>query len=68
MTSVSKVRSVNCPGCGKEVKWIEQNTHRPFCSERCKLIDFGEWATEKHSIPGAPVYAELEDDDDGGLQ
>lgn len=63
MTVSSKIKSVNCPSCGKEVEWLEKNTQRPFCSERCKLIDFGEWATERHSIPGAPVYPELDDED-----
>jgi endogenous inhibitor of DNA gyrase (YacG/DUF329 family) len=33
------------------VKWTPRNEFRPFCSERCKLIDLGAWADEKHSIP-----------------
>ena len=45
-------RTVNCPTCGKTVVWSPANSYRPFCSERCQLIDFGEWATEKKSIPG----------------
>ncbi|MDP6376802.1 MAG: DNA gyrase inhibitor YacG [Pseudomonadales bacterium] len=45
-------RILNCPTCGKAVKWTSQNTHRPFCSERCKLIDFGAWADAHHKIPG----------------
>lgn len=53
-------RTVNCPTCQKQVDWIESNIFRPFCSERCKLIDFGAWATEKHSIAGEPVF---EDDE-----
>lgn len=48
-------KAVDCPNCGKEVEWIDANIYRPFCSERCKLIDFGEWATEKKSIPGEPA-------------
>ncbi|MDX1573477.1 MAG: DNA gyrase inhibitor YacG, partial [Methylophaga sp.] len=35
---------VNCPTCGRKVIWSEDNAFRPFCSERCKLIDLGEWA------------------------
>lgn len=56
-------RTVNCPTCEKPVAWIEENKFRPFCSERCKLIDFGGWATEKHTIAGEPVFdpEELED-------
>ncbi len=42
---------VKCPICQKDVAWIAENQARPFCSERCKLIDLGEWADEKRSIP-----------------
>lgn len=49
---------VNCPTCKEIVEWGEQSPWRPFCCERCKLIDFGEWANERHSIPGAPVDPE----------
>ncbi len=45
---------VKCPTCGKAVEWTPQSKWRPFCSERCKLIDLGEWATESHRIPGEP--------------
>ncbi|MGI9533752.1 MAG: DNA gyrase inhibitor YacG [Thermodesulfobacteriota bacterium] len=38
-----------CPRCGKLSVW-EGNKYRPFCSERCKLIDLGEWADEKNKI------------------
>jgi endogenous inhibitor of DNA gyrase (YacG/DUF329 family) len=41
---------VKCPHCGKEVEFIG-NEFRPFCSERCKLIDFGAWADEEFAIP-----------------
>jgi len=65
--SDSKTKTVNCPTCSKPVAWIESNTYRPFCSERCQLIDFGEWATEKKSIPGEPVFPP-EDNQDSDLQ
>jgi len=45
-------RIVTCPTCKKRVKWTSSNPNRPFCSERCKLIDLGEWADEAHTIPG----------------
>ena len=51
-------KSVNCPTCQKQVEWVEESRFRPFCSERCKLIDFGAWATEKHSIAGDLVFPE----------
>jgi endogenous inhibitor of DNA gyrase (YacG/DUF329 family) len=34
------------------VAWEAKSRWRPFCSERCKLIDLGEWLTENHRIPG----------------
>ncbi|MGI0117378.1 DNA gyrase inhibitor YacG [Zooshikella sp. RANM57] len=49
---------VNCPTCQKTVAWTMINPHRPFCSDRCKLIDLGCWAAEEHKIPGNPVYAD----------
>jgi len=43
---------VACPQCGKDVVWNSGvSPYRPFCSERCKLIDLGQWATENYSIP-----------------
>jgi len=42
---------VSCPHCGKNIEWQPENRYRPFCSERCKLIDFGAWATEKYRVP-----------------
>jgi len=42
---------VKCPTCKKELFWSDKEEHRPFCCERCKLIDLGEWASENHRIP-----------------
>lgn len=47
-------RIVTCPTCQKRVKWTSSNPDRPFCSERCKLIDLGAWADEQHTIAGNP--------------
>jgi endogenous inhibitor of DNA gyrase (YacG/DUF329 family) len=44
-------RIVSCPHCGKSAKWDTANPWRPFCSERCKMIDLGAWATESYRIP-----------------
>jgi len=41
---------VTCPQCGKEHQWHTANRFRPFCSERCKLIDLGKWASEEYRI------------------
>jgi uncharacterized protein len=45
-------RIIPCPTCQKAMEWTPKNIYRPFCSERCKLIDFGEWADERHVISG----------------
>jgi uncharacterized protein len=54
-----------CPQCKKTVCWTDAFPYRPFCSHRCQLIDLGEWASEQHKIPGAPLgqqpMDELED-------
>jgi endogenous inhibitor of DNA gyrase (YacG/DUF329 family) len=47
---MSKPPVVNCPTCGKEHVWDTNNRFRPFCSERCKLIDLGKWANEEYRV------------------
>ncbi|QYJ86579.1 DNA gyrase inhibitor YacG [Shewanella mesophila] len=47
---------VNCPTCQTEVEWSAESRFKPFCSERCKLIDLGDWASEKHAIPVKPEF------------
>jgi uncharacterized protein len=43
--------TVKCPTCGRGIEWSEQSPFRPFCSERCRVIDLGAWLSEKHVIP-----------------
>ena len=47
---IGKCMLVRCPRCKKETEF-EGNPHRPFCSERCKLIDLGNWVSESYRIP-----------------
>jgi uncharacterized protein len=47
---VAQTRFVSCPRCGTQVAWLQQNRYRPFCSERCKLFDLGDWAMEKYRV------------------
>ncbi|RMG31869.1 MAG: DNA gyrase inhibitor YacG [Gammaproteobacteria bacterium] len=56
-------RIVTCPTCGRRARWDATNPWRPFCSERCRLIDLGEWLGEGHRIPGeaAPQTTPFED-------
>lgn len=58
----SKVRQVACPGCGALAAYSPSNPYRPFCSERCKLVDLGDWAAEKFRVPDQtpPDLNELE--------
>lgn len=50
----SKPRQVRCPQCGKLTEWRPENRFRPFCSERCKQIDLGAWASESYRVPASP--------------
>jgi len=44
---------LSCPICHREVEW-EGNRFRPFCSERCKMVDLGNWAAEAYRVPSKP--------------
>ena len=48
----SRPTIVRCPVCGKKVEWSQASPWRPFCSERCRTIDLGDWLTEKNRVPG----------------
>ncbi|HVC38256.1 MAG TPA: DNA gyrase inhibitor YacG [Gammaproteobacteria bacterium] len=43
--------AVKCPHCGAAVQWTAESKYKPFCSERCRLIDLGDWLLEKNAIP-----------------
>ncbi|HEX4647198.1 MAG TPA: DNA gyrase inhibitor YacG [Steroidobacteraceae bacterium] len=45
---------MKCPTCERELEW-EAAPFRPFCSERCRLIDLGAWLTEQRAIPAEPA-------------
>ena len=45
------MKQVPCPRCGQLVVFSPENRWRPFCSERCKLIDLGDWAAERFRVP-----------------
>lgn len=59
---------VECPTCKAPVEWGEQSPYRPFCSERCRLIDLGAWASEEHAIAGNELEDELFSGDLPGRQ
>ncbi len=55
------MKKVNCPQCKKEVVWSDKHSFKPFCSERCRLLDLGAWASERHRIPGSSIILDEEE-------
>ena len=62
-TSDKTAGRIKCPSCGKPVVWNAENPWRPFCSERCKLIDLGDWIEERYRIPDSEQHSEPESSD-----
>lgn len=52
MTQQDSAISLQCPTCKKNILWNDDFPFRPFCSDRCRLIDLGDWASENHRIAG----------------
>lgn len=50
-------KGVKCPTCRREIDWAN-SPYRPFCSDRCRLIDLGAWLSERHAIPGERIAGE----------
>lgn len=50
---------IRCPICKRITTW-EENPFKPFCSERCKLIDLGKWASEDYRVEGEEPAKEEE--------
>ncbi len=59
MSDKVKIVKTRCPRCRTRVNW-EGNPYRPFCSEKCRLIDLGRWADEEYRIAGKQVDTEEE--------
>lgn len=66
MSSSIFQRLVNCLQCKKEFIYGE-SAYRPFCSERCKMIDLGHWFNETYTVPVAPKTFEEESFDEFDL-
>lgn len=65
--------NVKCPRCKKTIEYSPSNPYRPFCSERCQMIDLGKWANEEYSIPiphnsSDPVSEPSEDENSDSLR
>jgi uncharacterized protein len=50
--------NVKCPTCRRQVEWSDASPYRPFCSDRCRLIDMGAWLSEQHKIPDQSPQAD----------
>jgi endogenous inhibitor of DNA gyrase (YacG/DUF329 family) len=57
----AEVRYVSCPRCGAQVPWVPASRHRPFCSERCRTVDLGAWATERYRVAAVESDEAAED-------
>ena len=67
-TSDSGARKVvTCPQCGAAVPWDPANPYRPFCSERCKMIDLGAGATESYRVPVEEESDSPDNEDPGSV-
>lgn len=64
MSSSASLLVVKCPSCQRAVVWTAESTFKPFCSERCKLIDLGEWVMEEKRIPGESLLSADDDNED----
>lgn len=51
-------RTVACPSCRGPALLGAGNRWRPFCSERCRNVDLGAWASEQFRVAGAPAEGE----------
>lgn len=61
MSAARAALTVSCPTCGDEVVWSAAAKFRPFCSERCKMLDLGAWATERYRVAGEDAAANAAD-------
>ncbi|TMH62155.1 MAG: DNA gyrase inhibitor YacG [Betaproteobacteria bacterium] len=61
---MTQMRAVACPSCGALVEWKKESPFRPFCSERCRLIDLGAWAAESYRVPVDDQKADRDDPPD----
>lgn len=58
--SATPQRLVRCPCCGGDSVYALSNPSRPFCSERCKNMDFGAWASESFRVAAPPSTDDLD--------
>ena len=65
---MSAGKSVPCPTCKRALIWSEEFPWRPFCSERCRLVDLGAWLANARALPGEPIDENAGEPGEGGPQ
>jgi uncharacterized protein len=65
---MARGRTAPCPRCGEDASLAPSNLWRPFCSERCKMIDLGKWAMEAYAIPAEEHSPEDASEDQPGSE
>lgn len=67
MDAATPLRLVPCPSCGTPSPFAPANRWRPFCSERCRSVDLGAWASERFRVPAqAPADSPVDASPEGG--
>ena len=66
--TASPAKTVACPRCGAQAPYSPDNAWRPFCSERCRSIDLGAWASEAYAIPAKEDDSEGSDPESGARE
>jgi uncharacterized protein len=54
MAQTPSAKQYACPTCKRPIEWTADFPWRPFCSERCKMVDLGAWLANDRAIPGEP--------------
>lgn len=65
-TGPEKTRVIRCPACGGPSRYAADNPARPFCSDRCRNLDLGAWASEGYRVPARPGEDDPQTDSSGG--
>jgi uncharacterized protein len=60
---MSSQLTVKCPTCQRSVAWTAEQLFKPFCSERCRMIDLGEWVMEEKRIAGESLLLDSDNED-----
>ena len=68
MTAASRTKApiVDCPACGRKVAFEPASRWRPFCSQRCKTVDLGAWATGAYVVSATASEDSGREAGDGG--